>query len=144
MKSSCKSIYKLARNYAGLTQEQAAQLMNIGARTLAGYESLKPIPNNYIVEKMVSVYKAKWLGYEHLRCSSELGKKCLPKINIDNIAQSILLLQKESADVENIKSSMIEIACDGKIEKHEELQWNKVTKELQEMAGATLSVVFSR
>lgn len=144
MNISCKSIYQLARNYAGLTQEEAAKKLHIGIRTLCGYEALNPVPNSDIVEKMEEVYGTKWLGYEHLRCSSRLGMKCLPSINIDNVAKSVLKFQKELNDIENIKSSMIAIACDGKIKKHEEEAWNNVSKELLEMAGAALAIVFSR
>lgn len=139
-----RSIYQLARNNAELTQEQAAELLNIGTRTLAGYESCNPIPNGDIVDKMVEIYKAKWMGYEHLRLSTKVGKRCLPEINIEDIAKSVLVLQKESGDVETIKPSMIKIACDGRIETHEEREWNEITKEVFEMAGAALSVVFSR
>lgn len=39
---------------------------------------------------------------------------------------------------------MVKIACDGKIEKQEEHRWNEVAKEVFEMAGAALSVVFSK
>lgn len=39
---------------------------------------------------------------------------------------------------------MVEIAYDGKIDKHEENRWNEVIKEVFEMTGAVLLVVFSR
>ncbi|MCQ4925307.1 hypothetical protein NE686_19540 [Tissierella carlieri] len=92
---------------------------------------------------MVEIYGAKWLGYEHLRLSTQLGKQLLPPINIDDIAKSVLVLQKESSDVEKVKNCMVKIACDGKIDKHEERRWDEVTKEVFKMAGAALSVVFS-
>ena len=38
---------------------------------------------------------------------------------------------------------MVKIACDGIIHEHEKDRWNEVTKEVLEMAGAALSVVFS-
>lgn len=144
MKERCRSIYQLARNRAELTQEQAAELLNVGTRTLAGYEACAPIPNGEIVDKMVEIYEASWLGYEHLRLSTKVGRRCLPEINIEDIAKSVLVLQKESGDVETIKPSMIKIACDGEVEEHEEKEWSEVTKEVFEMAGAALSVVFSK
>ncbi|CAK7067157.1 hypothetical protein [Tissierella sp.] len=144
MNESCRNIYQLARNVAGLTQIEAAELLSVSLRTLGGYEALNPIPHSDIVHAMVEIYGTKWLGYEHLRLSTQLGKQVLPPINIDDIAKSVLVLQKESSDVEEVKNCMVKIACDGKIDKHEERRWDEVTKEVFEMAGAALSVVFSR
>lgn len=144
MKRRCRSIYQLARKNAGLTQEQAAELLNISVRSLIDYEAGVTVPNGDIVCSMVKVYKARWLGYEHLRQSSDLGKLILPPIKIEDLAKAVLVLQKESSDVEAIKNSMITIACDSKVENHEEQRWREVTKEVFEMAGAALSVVYSR
>ena len=139
-----RSIYQLARNNARLTQEQAAELLHISVRSLADYESGATTPNGDIVYDMVDIYDANWLGYEHLRQSSKVGQRCLPKLNITDLAQSVLSLQKESTDVENIKPHMIKIASNGKVDDHEVERWEKVTKEILEMAGAALSVVYTR
>ena len=56
---------------------------------------------------MAIVYGTKWLGYEHLRLSTKLGQEILPAINIDDIAKSVLVLQKESSDVEDVKTCMV-------------------------------------
>lgn len=139
-----RSIYQLARNNAGLTQEQVAELLHISVRSLADYESGVTIPNGDIVYDMVDVYDANWLGYEHLRLSTKVGQRCLPAINITDLAQSVLSLQKESIDVENIKPCMIKIASNGRVDDHEVERWEEVTKEILEMAGAALSVVYTR
>lgn len=144
MNERYRSIYQLARLNAEFTQEFAAGLLMISVRSLADYESGKTIPHGDIVADMTKTYGARWLGYEHLRLSSNLGKQILPEIDITDIAKSVLVLQKESGDVENVKNCMIKIACDGKIDKHEESRWDEVTKEVFEMAGAALSVVFSK
>ena len=105
MNESCRNIYQLARNVAGLTQIEAAELLSVSLRTLGGYEALNPIPHSDIVHAMVEIYGTKWLGYEHLRLSTQLGKQVLPPINIDDIAKSVLVLQKESSDVEEVKKT---------------------------------------
>lgn len=143
MNEKYRSIYQLARNYADLTQLEASERLNISIRSLADYESEKTIPHGDIVADMAEVYGARWLGYEHLRQSTKLGESILPKIDITDIAKSVLVLQKETSDVENVKNFMVEIACDGRIDIHEEEKWNGVKKEVFEMAGAALSVVFS-
>ncbi|MGJ0848245.1 helix-turn-helix transcriptional regulator [Tissierella praeacuta] len=144
MNESCRNIYQLARNIAGLTQIEAAERLNVSVRALGNYELGNTVPHGDIVAAMAEIYEAKWLGYEHLRQSTELGRQILPAINVDDIAKSVLVLQKESSDVEEVKNCMVKIACDGKIDKHEEKRWNEVTKEVFEMAGAALSVVFSK
>ncbi|MCF6466384.1 helix-turn-helix domain-containing protein [Clostridium sp. Cult2] len=139
-----RSIYQLARNNAGLTQLGAAEMLNISVRSLADYESGATIPHGDIVYDMADIYNAKWLGYEHLRISTKVGQRCLPKINISDLAQSVLSLQKESIDVENVKPCMIKIASNGRIDEHEVQRWEEVTKEILEMAGAALSVVYHK
>lgn len=144
MNERYRNIYQLARNVAGLTQLEASEMLNVSVRALGNYELGNTVPHGDIVAEMVEQYGTKWLGYEHLRQSTELGMNTLPAIDVSDIAKSVLVLQKESGDVENMKSWMIEIACDGKIDKHEEGRWDQVTKEVFEMAGAALSVVFSK
>lgn len=144
MNGRYRSIYQLARNNAGLTQEQAAELLHISVRSLADYESGVTVPNGDIVHDMVDIYGAKWLGYEHLRLSTKVGQRCLPEINITDLAQSVLSLQKESTDVENVKPCMIKIASNGRVDDHEVQRWEEVTKEILEMAGAALSVVYHK
>lgn len=144
MKGTCRNIYQLARHYADLTQKEAAELLNISIRALGNYELGNTTPHGDIVEEMVKVYRTEWLGYEHLRQSTKLGKRILPRIDISDIAKSVLVLQKESNDVDEVKNCMVKIACDGQIDSYEEDRWDQVTKEVREMAGAALSVVFSK
>ena len=144
MNERYRNIYQLARNIAGLTQLEASERLHVNIRTLGKYESGEIVPHSDIVANMVKVYDTTWLGYEHLRKSSGLGMDILPPINVDDIAKSVLVLQKESSDVDSVKNCMVKIACDGMIEDHEEYRWDEVTKEVKEMAGAALSVVFSR
>lgn len=125
-----------------MTQEQAAELLNISVRSLADYEAGVTIPHGDVVHDMIDIYNAQWLGYEYLRQSTKVGQRCLPEISTTNLAQSVLALQKESIDVENVKPCMIKIASDGKVEDHEVERWEEVVKEILEMAGAALSVVF--
>ncbi len=143
MKKSCKNIYQIARNSSGLTQEIAAELLAVSTRSLSDYESGNTIPHGDIVASMIKIYKTSWLGYEHLRQSSQLGRQVLPVININDLAQSVLSLQKESIDVKKYKPCMIEIASNSKVDDHQKERWQEVTKEIYEMVGAALSVVYS-
>lgn len=143
MKKKRKNIYKIARNCTNLTQEQAAELLHISPRSLSDYEQGKTIPGDDVVCKMIEIYGTKWLAYEYLRQSTKVGQRYLPKIDFSDLARSVLRLQKEVRDLEYVNNDMIDIACDGMVEEHETIKWQKVVKEINEMAGAALAVVFS-
>ncbi len=143
MKKRCVNIYKTARKSAGYTQEQAAEILHVSPRTLSDYESGKTIPGDDIVCKMIEIYDANWLAYEHLKQSTEIGKRFLPDIDFTDLAKSVLKLQKEVRDLETVNDDMIDIACDGVIEEDERSKWKNVVKEISEMAGAALAVIFS-
>lgn len=149
MNTSCKNVYKLARNIAGLTREVAAEKLHISTRTLAYYECEKDKPNTIrpggdIVEEMIRVYETKWLAYMHFKTSTELGRKHLPDIDLhSDVARLVLKLKKEVDDMNRVDRDMISIACDGRIDKHEEDTWKSVIKEVREVAEASLSLIFT-
>lgn len=144
MRGYCRNIYQTARKSAGFTQDTAAELLHISVRSLAAYEKGETVPPDDVVCNMVAQYKMASLAYEHLKISTEVGRKYLPDISISDLPKSVLRLQKEVGDLKTINSDMIEIACDGKIDDKEQTRWQHVTKEVREMAGAALAVMFSR
>ena len=78
MKDKFRNLYKISREAAGLTQEAAAEALNISVRSLAGYENDEVIPKDEVVENMVKLYKTKILGLQHLRNTSGLQESaCL-------------------------------------------------------------------
>lgn len=142
MRTGCTNIYQIARNNAGMTQEQAAEMLHVSVRSLSDYEGGRTIPGCETVCRMIELYGATWLAYEHLRQSSEVGQRYLPQVDLADLPKSVLRLQKEVADVEAIKAHMVEVACDGVVHSYEEETWAQVTKEINEMVGAGLGVLF--
>lgn len=142
MKNRCLNIYKKARVDAKLTREEAVELLHVSIRSLADYESGKTIPGCEVVCLMAEAYRADWLGYKHLKYSTEVGKRYLPELELTDLARSVLKLQKEVSDVTQINGKMIEVACDGVVEEHETEKWQKVQKEISEMAAAAMAVLF--
>lgn len=145
MNAGYQNIYQKARNYANLTQLVASELLFISPKSLANYEAGKTIPPCEVVCKMVEIYGTRWLAYKHLRQSTLVGSKFLPSLDlldVSDLPRSVLKLQKEVTDVVGVKDSMIDVAVDGEIEEHEEDTWNLVTKEVDEMVGAGLGVLF--
>lgn len=144
MKRDCENIYKTARRNAGLTQEEAAERLYISTRSLLEYEAGRTIPPDDVVCRMVEVYGAKHLAYLHLKNATEVGRRYLPDLHIMDLPRSVLKLQKEVKDVTDIHHQMIDVACDGVVDDHEQEVWQEVERELLEMVGAGLSVVFAK
>lgn len=144
MKEGCRNLYQIARKSTNLTQEQAAEAIGCSVRSVADYESGRTIPADDIVCRMIELYETNWLGYKHLKESTEIGRKYLPELDLSDLPKSVLRLQKEVSDLESVNQDMIAIACDGIVDQHEESQWQNVTKEILEMAGAALAVIFSK
>lgn len=142
MQEDCTNIYKKARKHTNLTQLEASELLLISHRSLVDYETGKTIPNCDTVCRMVKLYDSKWLAYKHLRQSTQVGSMFLPELDRSDLAQSVLRLQKEVSDVVGIKANMVEVACDGEVHDHEQETWNEVTKEITELIGAGLGVLF--
>jgi len=144
MEIGYENLYKIARKSTNLTQDIASEFLDISRDSLSAYERGITVPPDKVVCKMIEAYGTSWLAYEHLRQSTSVGRKYLPKIHYTGIAQSVLRFQKEVNDLENINSDMINIACDNIIQENEKDRWTSVTKEIEEVAGAALSLIFTK
>ena len=71
---------KKARKDAGMTQEQAAEALNVSVRTYAKYESGEILPGDDMVAGMMQVFENPCLGYAYLSKESAVGRLILPKI----------------------------------------------------------------
>lgn len=143
MQKCCMNIYKKARLSAGITQQIAAEKLHISVRSLADYETGVTVPPDDVVCGMIELYKNRWLGYQHLQANSDIGRRYLPEIQETDLAVAVLRLQKEVRDIDNIHSAMVEVACDGVIEDHEKTTWKNIEKEVSEVAGAAMALVFA-
>lgn len=142
MKNGCMNIYKKCRENVDLTQEEAIRKIHISIRSLSDYETGKTIPNDDVVCKMVEVYRAPELAYLHLKLNTEVGRRYLPDLHLDELPKAVLRLQKESRDMWAIESELISIACDGVVDKQEIPMWERAKVELHDLAGAALAVLF--
>ena len=110
MSSEYRNIYQIARESVGITQEKAAELIDISVESIRAYESGRRIPPGYIVIRMVDIYDARYLAYQHLK-AEEVGQKFLPEIDIKDLPSAILRLQKEVTDFLKSRDELIDITC---------------------------------
>ncbi|AIY79456.1 helix-turn-helix family protein [Clostridium botulinum 202F] len=139
-----RNIYQIARESTGLTQERACELLDISVDSVRAYEGGKRVPPDRVVIKMIEIYNAQYLAYQHLKTSAEVGQKYLPNIEIKELPLAMLRLQKEVSDFIKLKDEMIEITCDGIIDDEEKPRWEKIMKELDDVVEAIMALKFAK
>ena len=139
-----RNIYQIARESTGFTQEKAAELMDVSVESVRAYEGSKRIPPDKIVIKMIEIYDARYLAYQHLKTSAEVGQKYLPEIQIQELPIAILKLQKEVSDFIKCRDLMIEITCDGIIDENEKPEWDSILNKLDNVSSAILALKFAK
>ncbi len=143
MLNQYRNIYQIARESAGLTQEKAAELLNISVESIRAYEGDKRIPPNNVVVNMVEIYNAQFLAFKHLK-NSELGQRYLPEVEVKSLSTSILNLQNRIKKLNNCNELLIEIGCDGVISEEEKDTWEEVNDDLNSVVEAILELKYSK
>jgi transcriptional regulator with XRE-family HTH domain len=139
------NIYKTARKSSGLTQEKAAERINVSYDSIKDYESGKTIPPDDIVVRMLDIYDARYLAYQHIKENVKTAESLIPvNIEVKDLPSSILRLQKEVTDFLRIRDDMIEITCDGIISEDERPRWDNIMKELDHISAAIMSLKFAK
>ena len=136
-----RSIYSRARVYAGISQEAAAELLNLSVRALADYESGQRRPPAQTVDQMASLYAAPGLRLDHARETDELGM--IPQsATACSIEQATLRIGKclRRLRQNDDAGRLIEIAEDGVIDADEEADYRRITEDMRELRAAILAL----
>ncbi|WP_051355881.1 helix-turn-helix domain-containing protein [Acetobacterium malicum] len=148
MKESCKSIYRICRDRAGLTQEVAAPKLGVSVRALGNYEAYslevgKNMPPEDVVLCMAKVYGTPWLPLLHLKENTLIGKAIFPDVELTNLPLAFLKFQAEIGDIQPLESEMRKVILDNRIDEHE-LETSEIfIKELMEGIMSGWSLIFS-
>lgn len=141
MNNDCENLYKVCRTSAGLTQEQAAEVLAIAPRTLSDYENERARVPDDIVAKMAEAYNAPLIAYYHLRRFSPLGKYLPdlqePQTHGDMAFQAIIARDELGPAVDCIKR----LVADGLIDSDEQEEFTECVITLRRVHGKILSVV---
>ena len=139
------NIYQTARESSGLTQEKAAERIGVSTESIRIYESGKRIPPDDVVVRMVDIYDARYLAYQHIKENVKAAGSLIPSnVEIKDLPTAVLRLQKEVNDFMKIRDQMIDITCDGIISEDERPAWNRITKELDDISRAIMSLNFAK
>lgn len=134
MESKARNIYKRARRERGLTQEFAAECLEISPDSLRAYENDMRIPPNDVVDRMIDLYEAEWLAPMHLRASTQLAEDIIPSIRPGlPFGQAVCRLYRLLNDFVVIKDhdmELMRIAEDGVVADSELEPYNRIMDEL--------------
>ena len=142
MQNDCRNIYKTARQVAGLTQERAAEMLGISVRSLADYELGIRIPQNYVVDSMVTVYNSQLLGIQHLRESANMARNLLPDVQEMRLPEAVLTLIDAIYDFadDRVDRELIDIARDGVIAEDERERFDHIVDKIRTITAAAMMV----
>lgn len=140
-----KNIYAAARNYAGITQERAAEALGISVESIKAYERYARIPPSHIVSGMCIIYRTDWLAWQHIRLSS--GEvNVVPEVEPVDLAQAALrLINRVLAFADQHRDrQLMQIAEDGVIDENERSVFEAIVADLEEIVKAAIEVKVSR
>lgn len=136
-----ENMYKASRANAGLSQERAAELLNVSPRTLSDYENGHTRVADDIVSAMAEVYDCPLLAWWHIKETSPLGKFLpdivMPKTHGDMAFQLISAQGNLAHAVESVK----EIMSDGIIHDHEREDFDRSMEKVRVAKSKLLSTI---
>ena len=137
-----KTIYKICREQAGFTQEQAAELIPCSVRALARYESGEVMVPDELAYRMVRLYNSQYLAVEHLRRVSQLAAEFIPAVDNVNLQTADIRIVNRFADFvsKNRTAQLLQIAEDGVISAEEIPIFEAIIQDLQELVKVVTEV----
>ena len=146
MQTDSRNIYKKARMAAGITQERAAELLDISTRSLADYEAGVRMPSNGLVDSMVTVYNTQILAVQHLRNSAQAARDLIPEVDAMRLPEAVLTLVDAIYDFadDRLDRELIDIARDGVISPDERERFDRVVQKIKAITAASMVVVCAK
>ena len=138
------NIYQAARKESCLTQEQAAERLDVSETTVKAWEQGARVPDNETVARMAELYGTPWLALEHLRSAgSTLG--VIPEITVQSLPTAAITLINRVLDFaeRHRDRQLLRIAEDGIIDEDERPDFDDICRDLDGIVGAALQVKYT-
>ena len=134
---------KTARREAYLTQEQAAEAVDVSLESWKAYEYGQRIPPNEVVVKICEVLDAPWLALEYLKLSSQqLG--VLPEgIELKALPVSVLQFINQAVDLADDYRDLMRIAEDGVIDGDESGRFAEISEKVRRLIATGFNLIYS-
>ena len=138
------NIYQAARKEGCLTQEQAAERLDVSETTVKAWEQGARVPDNETVAQMAELYGTPWLALEHLKqAGGALG--VLPEVTVQSLPTAAITLINRVLDFaeRHRDRQLLRIAEDGVIDEKERPDFDAICRDLDGIVGAALQVKYT-
>lgn len=129
------------REAAGLTQEQAAEILHVSVRTIGAYEAGEYIPHDETVDRMMTAYNSPELGYHYLSRVLRTGRRLLPQAGKAGIAATATRFRRSLRHAHPAADLLDDICDDDLIEEHEHEALGQCTETARKIASAAMEVL---
>ena len=135
-----RNIYQTARELKGLTQEAAAERLDISVDSLGAYEQDRRRPPDSTVLRMAQLYDFPYLCYQHI-ASGELGG-VLPEVTPTSLEQATMRLVRLIGKFAKSGrlDQLLEINEDGRITAEERPLHDAIMTELRDITSTYLEL----
>ncbi|HIX10237.1 MAG TPA: helix-turn-helix domain-containing protein [Candidatus Agathobaculum pullistercoris] len=135
-----RNIYQTARELKGLTQEAAAERLDISVDSLGAYEQDRRRPPDSTVLRMAQLYDFPYLCYQHI-ASGELGG-VLPEVTPTSLEQATMRLVRLIGKFAKSGrlDQLLEINEDGRITAEERPLHDAIMAELRDITSTYLEL----
>ena len=146
MSENYPTIYKKARKYARLTQEQAAEALHVSPDTVKDWEQGQRTPTNAAVMYMCEAYQTPWLALDHLRETADMLQVLPSGIKLQGLPTAAITLYNRVMAFANKyrrTEQLLEIAEDGTIDTGERDLFDQIVEDLDGIIGAALQIKYA-
>ena len=142
MQEENRNIYQTARKAAGYTQEAAAERLALSVESIRAYETGVRVPSNNTVERMVEVYNAQHLAYQHLKATNALMSRVVPQLEERSLTEAaVRLVNRMNRMIRtDAGSRLLEITEDGEVTGDEVVDVKEIAADLQELIKAAMEM----
>lgn len=136
------NIYQRARKTTLLTQEEAAERLELSPETLKRYEGGRLTPSDETVARMCEIYGTDWLALEHAKATDALG--VLPDgVGAKSLMQSAIALINRLRPVHDSIGSLLQIVEDGRVDESEEYRYEQIRAFIAANVAAELDLLYA-
>lgn len=137
-----RNIYSAARELKGLTQESAAEYLNVSVESLGAYEQDRRRPPDGTVLRMAQLYDFPYLCYQHIQSGDLAG--VLPQVGVRTLEHATMRLIRLIGSFAKTGrlDDLLLISEDGVIDETEKPLYDAIMRELHEIVTAALELNF--
>lgn len=138
-----RNVYQAARELKGLTQEAAAERLDVSVESLGAYEQGRRRPPDSTVLRMAQIYDFLYLCYQHIQSGDLAG--VLPEIGCKSLEYATMRLIRLMGKFAKSGryDQLMEINEDGIITAEEKPLHDAIMQELHEIVKAALELDYA-